>query len=90
MENDNEEGLKEEDNVEDDQHDLEHHVPDVDDEELVESDDVADSVHEDYIVEDLMIENDINDDDDMANPYNVKSRSDDTYDDLDEEDDEVH
>ena len=29
------------------------------------------------------------DDDDMANPYNVKSRFDDTDDDLDEEDDDM-
>ena len=39
----------------------------------------------------MMIVTDIHDDgDDMANPYNVESVSDDTYDDLDEEDDEVH
>ena len=32
----------------------------------------------------------LDDDDDMANPYNVDSRSDDTDDVLDEEDDEVY
>ena len=32
----------------------------------------------------------LDDDDDMANPYNVDSRLDDTNDDLDEQDDEVH
>ena len=37
-----------------------------------------------------MIKNDIDDDDDMANSYNVESGSDDIDDDLDEEDDEVH
>ena len=41
-----------------------------------------------------MIVTDLDDDDDMANPYNVESGSDDTYDDLDddldEEDDEVY
>ena len=31
-----------------------------------------------------MIVSDIDDDDDMVNPYNVDSGSDDTYDDLDE------
>ena len=33
---------------------------------------------------------DLEDDDDMANPYNVDSRSDDTNDELDEEDDEIY
>ena len=33
---------------------------------------------------------DLYDHDDMVNPYNVDSVSDDTNDDLDEEDDEVH
>ena len=33
---------------------------------------------------------DLDDDDDMANPYNVHSGSDDTDDDLDEEDDEIY
>ena len=37
-----------------------------------------------------MIITDIYDDDDMANPYNVESGSDDTYDDLDKEYDEVY
>ena len=32
---------------------------------------------------------DDDDDDDMANPYNVDPGSDDTYDDLDEEDDDM-
>ena len=38
----------------------------------------------------MMIITDIDDDDDMANPYNVDSGLDDTDDDLAEEDDEVH
>ena len=38
----------------------------------------------------MMIVIDIDDDDDMANPYNVDSGSNDIDDDLDEEDDEVH
>ena len=38
----------------------------------------------------MMIVTDIDDDDDMANPYNVEYGSDDTDDDLDEEDDEFH
>ena len=38
----------------------------------------------------MVIITNMNDDDDMANPYNVDSGSDDTDDDLDEEDDEVH
>ena len=38
----------------------------------------------------MMIVSDLEDDDDMANTYNVDSRYDDTYDDLDEEDDEVY
>ena len=33
---------------------------------------------------------DLDDDDDMTNPYNVDSVYDDTYDDLDEEDDEIY
>ena len=37
-----------------------------------------------------MIVTDLDDDDDMANPYNVESISNDTDDDLDEEDDEVY
>ena len=32
----------------------------------------------------------LDDDDDMANPYNVESGSDDTDDELDEEDDEIY
>ena len=42
----------------------------------------------------MMIVTDLDDDDDMSNPYNVDSRSDDTNgnldDELDEEDDEVY
>ena len=42
----------------------------------------------------MIIVTDLDDDDDMADPYNVYSRYDDTYDDLDdeldEEDDEVY
>ena len=37
----------------------------------------------------MMIVTDLDDDDDMANPYNVDSRSDDTEDDLNEKDDEL-
>ena len=37
----------------------------------------------------MMIIIDIDDNDDMAKPYNVESRSDDTDDELDEDDDEV-
>ena len=47
VEEDNEQGLEEEENVEDDQHALENNVPEEDDEELVESDHVANNVHED-------------------------------------------
>ena len=67
---DNEEGLEEEDNVEEDQYDLEN--------------------HKDHIDDDMMIKTDINDYDDMANTYNVQSRSYDKNDDLDEEDGKVH
>ena len=67
---DNEEGLEEEDNVEDDQHDLEN--------------------HKDHINDDMLIKTDINDYDDMANTYNVQSRSYDKNDDLDEEDGKFH
>ena len=38
----------------------------------------------------MMIVTDIDDDDEMTNPYNVESGLDHTNDDLDEEDDEVH
>ena len=38
----------------------------------------------------MMIVTDLDDDDDMANPYNVDSVGDDTDYDLDEEDDEVY
>ena len=88
----NEEGsLEEEDNDEyHDNHELDDHVPEEDIKELVELDDVAGNAHEDDIDNDMMIVTDLEDDDDMANPYNVDSRSDDTDDVLDEEDDEVH
>ena len=91
LEEGNEEGMKEEDNDEDhDQHELDDHVLEEDVEELVESDDVEENVHEDDINDDMMIVTGLDDDDDMANPYNVDSGSDDTYDYLDEEDDEVY
>ena len=90
IEEGNEYGLEEEDNVEDDQPKLDDHVPKEDVEELVVSDDVANNVHEDDIDDDIMIVTNIDDDDDMTNPYNFDSGSDDTYDELDEEDDEVH
>ena len=38
----------------------------------------------------MMNATDLDDADDMANPYNVESRFDDTNDDLDEEDDEIY
>ena len=38
----------------------------------------------------MMVITNIDDDDDMANPYNVDSGSDDTDDDLDEEDDALY
>ena len=38
----------------------------------------------------MLIITDLDEYDDMANTYNVDSRYDDTYDDLDEEDDEVY
>ena len=38
----------------------------------------------------MMIITDLDDDDDMTNPYNVDSGSDDKDDDLDEEDDEIY
>ena len=86
----NEEGLEEEDDVEYDQQELDDHVPEEYVEELVESYDVADNVHEDDIDDDMMVVTDINDDDDMANPYNVDYGSDDVDNDLDAEYDEVY
>ena len=65
-----------------DQHELYDHFPEEDVEELVESDDVAENVHEDNIDNDMMIVTDL---DDMANPYNVDFGSYDTDDELDEE-----
>ena len=38
----------------------------------------------------MMIVTDLDDDDDIANPYNVDFGSDDTDDELDEEDDEFY
>ena len=38
----------------------------------------------------MMIVTNLDDNDDMDNPYNVDSRSDDTDEDLDKEDDEVY
>ena len=58
--------------------------------QLVELNDVANNAHEDDIDDDMMIVIDIDDNDDIANPYNVDSDSYDTYDDLDEEYDEVY
>ena len=85
----NEDILKEEDVVEDDhdQHELDDHGPEEDVEELIESNDVlSDNVHEDDIDDDMLIITDIDDEDDMANPYNVESGSSDdsTDNDLDE------
>ena len=71
VEEGNEQGIEEEDNVEYDQHELDGHVPKEYFEELFESDDVADHVHEYHIDDDRMILTDIDDDDDMANPYSV-------------------
>ena len=97
LEEGNEEGtLEEEDNdSEHDQRELDDHDdPEEDVRELVESGDLEDNAHEDYIDDDMMIVIDLDDDDDMANPYNVEYVSDDTDDDfdddLDEEDDEVY
>ena len=70
-----------------------HNVTQEDVEELVEANDVRDNVHdEDDIDNDHFIETNSDHDDDIAfNPYNVESGSDDTYADLDGEDDhEVH
>ena len=81
----NEEGTLEEedDDEEHDQHDElnDHDDPAEDVQELVESDDAIDNAHEYSIDDDMMIVTDLDDDDDMANPFN---------DDLDEEDDEVY
>ena len=51
---------------------MEYHVLEEDGEESVESNDVADNVHEDDIDDDMMIKTDIDDDDNMANPYNIE------------------
>ena len=90
LEEGNEEGLEEEGDDEDhDKHDLDDHDdPEEDFQELVESNNVAGNAHEDYIDNDMMIITDLHDDDDMANPYNVDSGSNDTNDDLDDELDE--
>ena len=65
--------------LKDGQDDLDDHVPEEDVKELVESDDVANNAHEDYIDDDMMIITNL-DDDDMTNPYNVDSGSNDTDD----------
>ena len=85
--------LEEEDG--DDEHDQHVELDDHDDpvedvQELVESDDVAGNSHQDYIDDDMMIVTDLDDDEDMANPYNVESGFDDIDDYLDEEDDEIY
>ena len=88
----NEEGsLEEEDEYEEhDQHELDaNDVPTEDVQELVESYDVGDNAHEYYIDDDTMSITDLDDDDDMANPYNVDSGFDDTDDGLDQEDDDL-
>ena len=92
----NEEGsLEEEDDDEEhDQHELyDDDDPAEDVQELVVSDDVADNSHEDHTDDDMMNVTELDDDDDMDNPYN-DSGSDDTdddlNDDLDEEDDKVY
>ena len=86
------EGLEEEDDDEDhDQNELDDHDhPAKYVQELVESDDLANNAHEEYIDDDMMIVTDLDDDNDIANIYNVESGSDDTDDDLDEEDDEIY
>ena len=67
-----EEGVEEEDDVED-QHELDiDHGPEEYVEQLVEPDDIGDNVHE-YDIDNDIIEIDIDDDDDMANPYSVES-----------------
>ena len=79
----------------DDEEQDQHELGDGDDptedvvQEIVESDDVVDNAHEYDINDDMMIVTDINDDDDIENPYKVDFVLDDTYDELDEEDDEV-
>ena len=81
-----------EDDVDDDQDQrLVDDVPDEDvEEEELDDDDVGVNVHEDGIhVNDDIIKTDIDDDDDdMTNPYNVESGSDDTDKELDEEEDQ--
>ena len=89
----NEEGSLEEgyDDAEHDQHELDDDDYLAEDvlQEIVESDDVANNADESYTNDHTMSITDDDDDDDMANPYNVDSGSDDTNDDLDEEDDEI-
>ena len=78
--------LEEEDDAEEhDQHELYDH-DDLEEyfQELVESDDATDNAHEDYINDDMMITTDLDDDDDMVNPYNVDSGFDDIDDDFDD------
>ena len=88
----NEEGSLEEE-YEDKEHDqieLDDDDPTEDVQGIVESDDVADNSHEDYINDDTMSVTDLDDDVDMTNPYNIESGSDDIDDDMDEEDDEIY
>ena len=85
------EGIEEDDDV-DDQDELNDHLLEEDNEELLEPyDDVGDNVHEDDISDNDFVETDIDDvDDDIAiNPYNVESGSDDStdVDNFDGEDD---
>ena len=92
LDDDNEEGTLEE--QDDDEEHAQQELDDDDDpiedvQELVESYGVADNAHEDYTDDAMMSLTDLDDDDDMSNPYNVDSGFDDTDDDLDEEDDDV-
>ena len=93
LEDGNEEGSLEEE-YDDEEHDQLELADDVDPIEyvqgIVESDDLADNVDEDYSDDETMSVTDVDDDDDMANPYNVDSGSNDMDDDLDEEDDEIY
>ena len=84
--------MEEEDSDEEhDQHELDDHDDPAEDvQEWIELDDVVYNSHEYYIDDDMMIIIDLYDDDDMTNPYNVDSRSDDMDADLDEEDDRIY
>ena len=93
LDDDNEEGSLEEgyDDAEHDQHELDDDDDLVEDvlQETIESDDVVNNADEIYTGDDTMSITGDDDDDDMANPYNVDSRSNDIYDDLNEEDDDM-